>query len=65
MPKTRKADPSLHAWNEEDMKKAVEAHLYGMPLRAAAEVYNVKRSTLSRYATAFRDRTDEAKEESS
>ena len=63
MPKAKKADPSLYVWNEEDMKKALKAHLYGMPLRAAAEVYNVKRSTLSRYATAFRDRTDEEKEE--
>jgi len=37
MPKKRKVDPCLFAWDEENTKDALIAHLKdGMPLRSAA-----------------------------
>ncbi|KAK2721385.1 hypothetical protein QYM36_003612 [Artemia franciscana] len=54
MPRKRKSDPSLYAWDEENMKAAVMAHLKdGMPIRTAATLHAVQKSTLSRYCKAY------------
>ncbi|XP_065557820.1 uncharacterized protein LOC136025761 [Artemia franciscana] len=62
MPRKRKSDPSLYAWDEENMKTAVMAHLKdGMPIRTAATLHAVQKSTLSRYCKAYSASADEEK----
>ncbi|KAK2710067.1 hypothetical protein QYM36_013666 [Artemia franciscana] len=62
MPRKRKSDPSLYAWDEENMKAAVMAHLKdGMPIRTAATLHAVQKSTLSRYCKAYSASADEEK----
>ncbi|KAK2716984.1 hypothetical protein QYM36_007206 [Artemia franciscana] len=62
MPRKRKSDPSLYAWDEENMKAAVMAHLKdGMPIRTAATLHAVQKLTLSRYCKAYSASADKEK----
>ncbi|KAK2709283.1 hypothetical protein QYM36_013073 [Artemia franciscana] len=62
MLRKRKSDASLYAWDEENMKAAVMAHLRdGMPIRTAATLHAVQKLTLSWYCKAYSTLADKEK----